>query len=144
MPGQRVKCGLLAAMLAATACLGSRMSAPPAVDVTGTWTGDIDSNTGPPGYDPVFGTYRMTLRLTQSGSSITGEMSSDVVLEGPVSGAIAARRVLLTITVPGCGAQGSPETLELVGDVDADGRTMSVRYTGMDCSGDGTGVLTRS
>lgn len=143
-----VKLGCLVALCSATACMdfSSTPSPPPEVDVTGTWTGQIDSNTGPPGYSPVLGTITMTLHLTQSGSEVTGSMSSDSILVGSSRGAISARRVQLTITVPPCGGpgRGTPGTLVFVGDVDADGRTMQVHYLGTECSGDGTGALTRS
>jgi hypothetical protein len=143
-----VKLEIVIALFCISACVdGPTTSPPPPVDVTGTWTGDIDSNTGPPGYTPVLGTISITLHFTQSGSRVDASMSSSSsILVGPATGYVSGRRLQVTITVPPCGGpgRGTPGTLSFVGDVDSDDRTMQVHYLGTECSGDGTGVLTRN
>jgi hypothetical protein len=142
-----VLCAVCFSIAAAVACGGS--SSPPAVDVTGRWVGSVESNAGPPGYEPVFGTYTMTLDLVQSGSSVTGPMTTDVQLRGMAAGGVSGLRVDLRITVPPCGGPGpinQSGSLSLVGTISADGRTMSVQYEGTACeqADYGRGVLTRS
>ncbi len=122
-------------------------AAPPAVDVTGTWSGPIESNAGPPGYEPVFGTYRMTLALAQTGSSVTGTLASDGAFSGSVAGGVSGNTLTLGIGVAPCGPPGgSSGTVTLTGTVLAGSPgTMNVSDVGTPCGVEdhGQGVLTR-
>jgi hypothetical protein len=136
--------GLLAALILA-AC--GQEAVAPSVDVTGRWVGPVTSTTGPPSYDPSFGGYRLTLELTQSGSSVTGTFSSDISLSGSVAGGIADRTVQLVLQFAPCGGSTAtgPGTENLTGTVDASGRTMAVASQGSPCGSPDyfTGILTR-
>jgi|MudIll2142460700_1097286.scaffolds.fasta_scaffold549059_2 hypothetical protein len=134
------------AVLAVAGC--GQESIPPAVDVTGTWVGSIESTTGPPGYDPNLGQYTMTLVLTQSGANVTGTVSSDSAYKGTLAGAVAGSRLQAKLTVNPCGGAGQPVgTLNLSGVVAATGTiiTMQVDYMGDACGvvDYGAGTLTK-
>jgi hypothetical protein len=122
-------------------------AAPPAVDVTGTWSGPVESNAGPPGYEPVFGTYRMTLVLTQTGSSVTGTLASDAAFSGSVAGGVSGNTLTLRVGVAPCGPPGgSSGTVTLTGTVAAGPPDrMSVSYLGTPCGVEdhGQGILSR-
>ena len=125
-----------AALIAVVACGGTTL-APPGVDVTGRWVGSVDSTSGPPSFDPVFGTYTMTLQLTQSGANVTGTMTSDGSLGGQVAGGVSGRRIDLRITVAPCGGPTNrPGLFALTGNVREDAAvpaTMDVTYQGTAC-----------
>ncbi len=122
-------------------------AAPPAVDVTGTWSGPVESNAGPPGYEPVFGTYRMTLALAQTGSSVTGTLASDTAFSGSVAGGVSGSTLTLRVGVAPCGPPGGAAgTVTLDGTVSTGSPgTMNVTYVGTPCGVEdhGQGVLTR-
>jgi hypothetical protein len=140
---------LAAAALAATFALaGCGSDAPaPAVDVSGTWIGPIESTAGPPGYEPVFGTYQMTLVLAQSGANVSGTFQSDVGLSGTAAGGVSGRTLTLRLAVAPCGGPGNaPGSLSLTGNVPAfTTSSLVVDYLGTACGvGDyGHGTLTR-
>jgi hypothetical protein len=136
---------VVAVALGSSACGSWSGAEPPAVDVTGTWAGEITSTTGPPGYDPNFGTYQMTLDLNQSGANVTGAFQTDISLSGTVSGYMAGWGVHLTLQFAPCSAF-SPGPVKLTGTVANPGaRTMAVQYEGTPCGSQdfGTGTLTR-
>ncbi len=122
-------------------------AAPPAMDVTGTWSGPIESTAGPPGYEPVFGTYRMTLVLAQTGSDVTGTLTSDTAFSGTVAGGISGNGLTLRVAVAPCGPTGGPSgTATLTGTISGGSpSTLSVSYVGTPCGVEdhGQGVLTR-
>ena len=60
----------------------------PAIDVTGTWVGTVDSTDGPPGFNPVFGSYTLSLDLVQAGSSVTGTFRSVGAFDGTIVGTV--------------------------------------------------------
>jgi hypothetical protein len=135
---------VVAVALGSSACGGGSGAEPPAVDLTGTWVGEITSTTGPPGYDPNFGTYQMTLELNQSGATVTGTFHADISLSGTVSGWVAGRRTQLSLQFAPCSAF-SPGPVKLTGTVSDPGTTMAVQYEGTPCGSVdvGTGTLTR-
>ena len=120
-------------------------SPPPTVDVTGTWVGSVDSNTGPPGFDPVFGTYTLTLELVQDGSHVTGTLVG--AFSGTIAGGVSGDRANLTVTVAPCGGPGnSVATVNLTGTVQntfSGISVMSIKYQGTPCGvvDYGTGTL---
>jgi hypothetical protein len=134
------------ALAAATAC--GTDSPPPSVDVSGTWTGDVESTAGPPGFEPVFGTYRMTLILLQDGAHVTGTLSSDSAFSGTVAGGVSGDRVTLAVAVAPCGGPGNQAaTVSLTGTVRNPGAAvpvLDVAYQGTPCgvADYGTGTLT--
>jgi hypothetical protein len=133
------------AVLAVAGC--GQESIPPAVDVTGTWVGSIESTTGPPGYDPNLGQYTMTLVLTQSGANVTGTVSSDSAYQGTLAGAVAGSRLQAKLTVNPCNQLGQGGLLNMTGLVGTAGTvtTMQVDYLGDACGvvDYGTGTLTK-
>ena len=137
---------VLAAALVSGACGGGSWSGaePPAVDLTGIWVGEITSTTGPPAYDPNFGTYQMTLELFQSGANVTGTFHTDISLTGTVSGWVAGWRTQLSLKFAPCSAF-SPGPVNFTGTVSEPGTTMAVQYEGTPCGSVdyGTGTLTR-
>ena len=80
----------------------------PAIDVTGTWVGTVDSTDGPPGFNPVFGSYALSLDLVQAGSSVTGTFRSVGAFDGTIVGTVTDDRAVLTVIVSPCGGPGSP------------------------------------
>jgi hypothetical protein len=135
---------VVAVALGSSACLSGDV-VPPAVDVTGSWVGQITSTTGPPGYDPNFGEYQMTLDLNQSGANVTGSFHTDISLSGTVSGWVAGWRTQLSLKFAPCSAF-SPGPVTLTGTVSEPGATtMAVQYEGTPCGSEdfGTGILTR-
>jgi hypothetical protein len=137
---------VVALVLASSGCGSGNWSGadPPAVDVTGTWVGPITSTTGPPSYDPNFGTYQMTLDLVQSGANVTGTFHADISLSGTVSGWVAGWRTQLAFKFAPCSAF-SPGPVNFTGTVSSPGTTMAVQYEGTPCGSVdfGTGTLTR-
>lgn len=117
--------------------------------MTGRWVGSIDSNAGPPGFEPVFGTYTLTLQLTQSGGNVTGPMTTDIHLAGTFAGGLSGKRIVGRVAVEPCGGPtNAPGVLNFSGTVDdPDGGppSMQVSYQGTACGvGDyGQGTLTR-
>jgi hypothetical protein len=118
---------------------------PPAVDVTGTWVGSVDSTDGPPSFDPVFGTYTLTLILVQHGSNVTGTLGG--AFSGTLSGSVSGDRAVLVVNVAPCGGPGNlAATVSLTGTVQNPGSAnpaMSVTYQGTPCgvADHGTGIL---
>ncbi|MGA8890438.1 MAG: hypothetical protein WB493_02635 [Anaeromyxobacteraceae bacterium] len=145
MTWSTIRAVLIALSLAATGCASE--PAPPAVDLTGTWSGNIESDAGPPGYEPVFGTYAATLRLVQDGGTLTGTFEGVGAFRGPVVGGVSGYDFSLTVTVDPCGPPGVPGgTVQLAGQLAAEGPglpVLAVAYTGTPCGiGDyGKGVL---
>src|SRR5512137_24257 len=145
MTWSTIRRALAALSLAAAGCASDPL--PPAADLTGTWTGRIESNAGPPGYEPVFGTYDATLRLLQDGSTLTGTFEGVGAFRGTVAGAMTGYDFALTISVDPCGPAGSaPGTVQLGGRLTGEGPALpvlAVTYTGTPCGvGDyGKGVL---
>jgi hypothetical protein len=137
----RLAVGLALAM--ATGC--GTESPPPTVDVTGTWVGPVDSNTGPPGFDPVFGTYTLTLELVQDGSRVTGTLVG--AFSGTVAGGVSGDRASLTVAVAPCGGPGnSAATVVLSATVQntfSGVPLMNIAYQGTPCGvvDHGTGTL---
>jgi len=135
--------GLVLAL--ATGCGTS--SPAPAVDVTGTWVGEIDSNAGPPGFEPVFGTYALTLRLVQAGSTVTGTFESVNAFSGTVTGGVSGDRATLQVNVTPCGGPApGPATVALIGTIRNPGAAapiLDVSYQGTPCgvADYGTGAL---
>jgi hypothetical protein len=121
---------------------------PADVDVTGTWVGTVHSNAGPPGYEPVFGDYTLTLVLAQAGSGVTGSLASSA-FSGTVAGGVSGDRAVLAVAVAPCGGPGSATgSVSLVGTVRAgtSGPTlMDVTYQGTPCgvADYGAGTLSR-
>jgi hypothetical protein len=134
--------------LALSAGCGTQAPAP-TVDVTGTWVGDIDSNAGPPGFEPVFGTFSLTLRLVQTGSGVTGTFNSVGAFSGTVQGGVSGDRATLYVAVAPCGGPGnSTARVTLTGTVTNPGAVtllMDVAYQGTPCgvADFGTGTLRR-
>jgi len=134
--------------LARSAGCGTQAPAP-TVDVTGTWVGSIDSNAGPPGFEPVFGTYSLTLQLLQTGSGVTGTFDSVGAFSGTVQGGVSGDRATLAVTVAPCGGPGnSTGRVTLTGTVTNPGAAtllMDVAYQGTPCgvADYGTGTLRR-
>jgi hypothetical protein len=118
---------------------------PPSVDVTGQWVGPVDSTTGPPSYDPSFGTYQLTLDLVQSGSTVTGSFRSSISLSGTVNGAVTDRTVRLVMQIAPCGGSPFPGSESLEGTVDFTGNSMRVSAQGTACGSPDylLGTLTR-
>jgi hypothetical protein len=137
---------VVAVALGSSACGSGNWSGaePPAVDVTGIWVGPIISTTGPPSYDPNFGTYQMTLDLNQSGANVTGTFHTDISLSGTVSGWVAGWRTRLTLKFAPCSAF-SPGPVDFTGVVNDPGTSMAVQYEGTPCGSvdSGTGTLMR-
>jgi hypothetical protein len=140
----------LALGLAVAMSSGCGTPAPaPSVDVTGTWVGTIVSTAGPPGFEPVFGTYTLTLHLVQDGSSVTGTLESVDAFSGTVLGGVSGDRVTLAVTVAPCGGPGNlPGKVALAGTVQNPGSAtlrMGVAYQGTPCgvADYGTGTLQR-
>jgi hypothetical protein len=121
---------------------------PPSVDVSGTWTGSVVSTAGPPGFEPVFGTYTLTLHLIQDGAHVTGSLSSDAAFSGTVAGGVSGDRVTLSVAVAPCGGPGNaPGSVSLTGTVRNPGAAapiLDVAYQGTPCgvADYGTGALT--
>lgn len=121
----------------------------PAIDVTGTWVGTVDSTDGPPGFNPVFGSYTLSLDLVQAGSSVTGTFRSVGAFDGTIVGTVTDDRAVLTVIVPPCGGPGNPPgTVQLVGTVQDSGTAivlMGIAYQGTPCgvADYGTGLLRR-
>jgi hypothetical protein len=140
-----IRRALVALSLAATSCASE--PDPPAAYLTGTWTGNIESDAGPPGYEPVFGTYAATLRLLQDGSTLTGTFEGVGAFRGTVVGGMSGYDLALTITVDPCGAPGSPGgTVQLAGQLTGEGPALpvlAVAYSGTPCgvADYGKGVL---
>ncbi len=136
--------GLLASLLL-SAC--GQETVAPSVNVTGRWVGPVTSTSGPPTFDPSFGTYQLTLDLAQSGSSVTGSFRADISLSGTVAGGVSDRTVQLVMQFAPCGGSSGtgPGTENFTGTVDGTGRTMAVVAQGTICgSGDYlSGTLTR-
>jgi hypothetical protein len=136
---------LVAFSLAAAGCASE--PEPPAADLTGTWTGNITSDAGPPGYEPVFGTYAATLRLLQDGSTLTGTFEGVGAFRGTVVGGMSGYDFSLTVTVDPCGPAGSlPGTVVLAGQLTSEGPALpvlAVSYGGTPCgiADYGRGVL---
>jgi hypothetical protein len=134
---------LVLALVMATGC--GTESPPPAVDVTGTWVGSVDSNTGPPGFAPVFGTYTLTLQLVQDGSHVTGALIG--AFSGTIAGGVSGDRANLTVTVAPCGGPGNlATTVNLTGTVQntfSGIPLMNITYEGKPCGvvDYGTGTL---
>jgi hypothetical protein len=134
--------------LAISAGCGAQAPAP-TVDVTGTWVGSIDSNAGPPGFEPVFGTYTLTLQLVQTGSGVTGTFDSVGAFSGTVQGGVSGDRATLYVSVAPCGGPGnSAGRVVLTGTVQNPGSAvllMGVTYQGTPCgvADYGTGTLRR-
>ena len=121
----------------------------PTVDVTGTWVGTVESTDGPPGFNPVFGSYTLSLDLVQAGSSVTGTFISVGAFNGSVVGTVTDDRAVLTVNVSPCGSPGnSPGTVQLLGTVQDSGSAtalMDIAYQGTPCgvADYGTGLLRR-
>ena len=134
--------------LAMTASCGTQAPAP-TVDVTGTWVGSMDSNAGPPGFEPVFGTFTVTLRLVQAGSGVTGTFDSVGAFSGTIQGGVSGDQAILTVTVAPCGGPGnSTGRVILTGTVQNPGSApllMGASYQGTPCgvADYGTGTLRR-
>jgi hypothetical protein len=134
------------ALAAATAC--GTDAPPPSVDVSGTWTGPVTSTAGPPGFEPVFGTYTMTMMLVQDGAHVTGTLSSDSAFSGTVAGGVSGDRVTLSVAVAPCGGPGNAaSSVSLTGTVRNPGAAapiLDVAYQGTPCgvADYGTGALT--
>ncbi len=72
---------------------------PPAVDVTGAWSGSY--------YSSVFGSQLTTMNLLQSGASVTGGYSSATGATGNVSGTVSDKSISFTMTVTTAGCSGT-------------------------------------
>ena len=146
-PGSLLRMALGVVLVIAVGC--GPQASPPTIDVTGTWTGNVDSTDGPPGFNPVFGSYTLTLDLVQTGSNVTGTFRSVGAFDGTIVGAVTDDRAILTVSVPPCGGPGnSPGTVQLVGTVQDPGSAivlMDIVYQGTPCgvADHGTGVLRR-
>ena len=131
------------ALALATGC--GTESPPPSVDFNGTWVGSVDSTTGPPSFDPVFGTYTLTLELVQDGSHVTGTLAG--AFSGTIAGGVSGDRANLTVTVAPCGGPGnSVATVVLTGTVQEAPSgipLMTIAYQGTPCgvADHGTGIL---
>lgn len=128
-----------ALFLGMAACGGGGSSAsaptnqPPAVDVTGTWRGNVNSS--------VTGTVTATLSLTQNGASVTGNYSTPAGQLGTIVGAVSGYNLSGTITPTQQGCTGSLSATGMVS-----GNSMSFSYNGStSCGGPetGTGNLTK-
>jgi len=85
--GHRIFGGLL--MAAAMLTLQTQGVQGQALNMTGTWKLQVESQTGPA---------TPTLTLTQSGTSLTGHYSSQALGEHDVTGAVEGRRVRVEFT----------------------------------------------
>ena len=102
---------------------------PPTVNVTGTW----DTSIAAIGGTQVPVGYRWTAVISgiQSGSSLSGTMSSSGGFVGQLSGSISGDDIEFTsIQEPIC-----PGTFHGIAMVNAAGNQMSGTYSGADCSG---------
>ena len=110
---------------------------------------NVESTDGPPGFNPVFGSYTLTLDLVQTGSSVTGTFKSVGAFNGTIVGTVTDDRAVLTVSVTPCGGPGnSPGTVQLVGTVRESGPAivlMDIAYQGTPCgvADHGTGSLRR-
>jgi hypothetical protein len=112
--------------------------APPAVDVTGTWSGPYNSS--------VFGSRSMTMNLQQIGGSVTGTYSSSTGALGTVSGSVSDNTMSGTITVTTPGCSGSFNGTGIVNIPPISRQQMSFSYNGSStCGGaeSGTGFLAK-
>ena len=145
--GSLLRMALVVVLVMAVGC--GPGATPLTVDVTGTWAGGVDSTDGPPGFNPVFGSYTLTLDLVQTGSSVTGTFRSVGAFDGTIVGGVSGVRAILTVSVPPCGGPGNlPGTVQLEGTVQDPGSAivlMEIAYQGTPCgvADYGTGVLRR-
>lgn len=104
------------------------------MNVTGRWTGTVDSTTGPPSFDANFGEYQLTLDLVQDGAGVTGTFQGSNSLSGTVSGGVSDRTAQLVMQFAPCGGPPYPPGAETFrGTVDASGTSMSVVFQGTPC-----------
>lgn len=100
---------------------------PPAVNLTGTWSGSVTSS--------VTGTRTASLNLTQNGAAVTGNYSTNGGQLGTVAGTVSGYSLACTITPTQAGCSGS-----LGGGGTVSGNTLSFSYSGTtSCGGPETG-----
>ncbi|MBP2647259.1 MAG: hypothetical protein H6Q77_883 [Gemmatimonadetes bacterium] len=122
----------LAAALAVLPACGDGGSAPTTpANYTGTWVGDYTVSLQP-GV-----TYVGTLVVSQTGSSITGTLTTNAGRTANVSGIISGRHMTATFTyTDGCVGSASATA-----NLSADGQTVTGQYQSTDCIGSYTGTF---
>jgi hypothetical protein len=95
---------LLAAMACGSSTTTSPTSTTPAVNLTGTYSGNASDSSGPG---------RMTWVLTQSGTNVSGTMTGatplgTVQFRGNISGALSGTTLTFTISIPQGGVSAFP------------------------------------
>jgi hypothetical protein len=117
-----------AVALALWACGGDGGTGP-SVDITGTFIGDFTSSLTPGAM------YQETLQLTQSGSNVSGTLTTNTGRSGTVSGSVSGTRLTATVTLTDvCG--GSSET---TADITDNATRLTGNYAADDCFGSYTG-----
>ncbi len=119
-----------AVALALWAC-GGDGGTNPSVDITGTFIGDFTSSLTPSAV------YQETLQLTQSGSNVSGTLTTNTApaRSGNVSGSVSGTRLTATVTLTDdCG--GSSET---TADITDNATRLTGNYAADDCFGSYTG-----
>ena len=107
----RNRAHVLAALVAAFALLGVQaQSAQAQLNMTGTWTFEVESQNG---------ITHPTLTLQQDGMSLTGHYSSETLGEADVTGTISGSNVSVDFTAPIEGLGEAP--LTYTGSVSAEG-----------------------
>ena len=97
----------------------------PEINVTGTYMGNYTA-TSDPGV-----TYEGVLQLTQSGSQVTGTLTTTAGRSANVSGSISGSRITATFTyTDGCAGSASTTI-----DISNSGTQLSGTYTATDCTG---------
>ena len=114
--------GLTAALLLAACGDGGTG---PEINVTGTFIGSYTA-TSDPGV-----TYEGVLQLTQSGSQVTGTLTTNTGRSANLSGSISGSRITATLTyTDGCAGSASTTI-----DISNSGTQLSGTYTANDCTG---------
>lgn len=116
----------------------STPAAAPSVDVTGIWTGTLTSS--------VSGTVTATLKVTQTGASVTGNYISSNGAFGNVSGTVSGNTLSFKITPSQAGCTGDLSGSGVATTPSSGQPTMSFNYSGStSCGGPetGTGNLTK-
>jgi len=97
----------------------------PEINVTGTYMGNYTA-TSDPGV-----TYEVVLQLTQSGSQVTGTLTTNSGRSANISGSISGSRITGTFTyTDGCAGSASTTI-----DISNSGTQLSGTYTATDCTG---------
>jgi hypothetical protein len=109
------------------ASCGDNSSSPSAVNVAGTWNGNLPT---------LLGTARVTWALTQTGTAVSGTASvvdatAQPVFSGPLSGSVSGSTLTYNVTIPAGGVPVVPScTGRIDGTMAVNGSSMSGAFTG--------------